>query len=166
MAATAPGLEVLADLRAGSPVDALPVLQKLVVDIVREGVSEGGEVYGTSAVRVGRLRRIAGAKLASWGLSAQSDDALLLISELVTNGLRYGRGRHIEFRMVHVEGALAIEVDDHSSSRPVIRDGGLDAVSGRGMFLVDALADAWGVSEDGTRTWCALGVPSAEPGST
>jgi hypothetical protein len=163
MAVVAPGPEVLGGLRAGSRLDALPVLQEFVVGIAREGASDSGDVPGALAVWVGRLRRIAAAKLASWGLPALSDDALLLVSELVTNGLRYGHGERIEFRLAHVEGAVVVEVDDHSSSHPVVRDAGLDAVSGRGMFLIDALADAWGTSEDGTRTWCALGLPSAEP---
>ncbi|MFI0942808.1 ATP-binding protein [Streptomyces sp. NPDC021020] len=162
MAVAASGLEVLAGLQAGNPVDALPVVHKLVLEIARETLSEAGEVPGTTGVKVGDLRRTAAAKLASWGVSALTDDALLLVSELVTNGLRYGAGQHIEFRLALAEDVLVVEVEDRSPSRPVLRDAGLDATSGRGLVLVDALATAWGVSEDGTRTWCALKVPSAE----
>lgn len=166
MAVAASALEVLAGLRAGSPVDALPVVQRLSLEISREGLSDTGEVPGTTAVCVGRLRRIAAAKLALWGVRALSDDALLLISELVTNGFRYGAGKHIAFRLALAKDVLVVEVDDRSPSRPVLREARPDAESGRGLFLVDALASAWGVSEDGTRTWCALEVPSTDGGGS
>ncbi|MFI0721910.1 ATP-binding protein [Streptomyces sp. NPDC021224] len=156
MAVAASGLEVLAGLQAGSAVDALHFAHKLVLEIAREALSETGEVPGATAVQVGSLRRTAAAELTSWGVPALSDAALLLVSELVTNGLRYGVGPSIEFRLALAKDVLVIEVNDRSSSRPVLQEAGLDATSGRGLFLVDVLADVWGVSEDGTRTWCVL----------
>lgn len=165
MAVAAPGPEVLMGLYAGTPADALPeVRQALVLNIPREDLMDSGEVPKATAVRVGRVRVIAAAKLRLWGLSALTDDTLLLISELLTNGLRYGASRQIVFRLVLSARLLVVEVDDSSSARPVIREATPDAVRGRGLILVDALAGAWGVSEDGTRTWCALAVPTADGG--
>lgn len=163
MAVAAPGPEARVGLEAGTPADALPeVRQTLTLTIPREDLLDNGEVPKTTAVRVGRVRLIATAKLRLWGLSALTDDTLLLISELVTNGLRYGVGRQIVFRLVLSARLLMVEVDDSSPARPEIREATPDAVRGRGLILVDALAGAWGVSEDGTRTWCALEVPAVE----
>ncbi|MFF0698551.1 ATP-binding protein [Streptomyces tendae] len=51
---------------------------------------------------------------------------------------------------------VVIEVDDGSPCTPVLRCPGPDDESGRGLLLVQALAEAWGVSPDGTTTWCTL----------
>ncbi|MFI0937408.1 ATP-binding protein [Streptomyces sp. NPDC021020] len=159
MAAVAPGLEILAELRAGSPANALPgVRQMLSLTVDRAPLARGGEVAEATAAWVPRLRRIARAKLSLWGLSSIADSSLLLISELVTNGLRYGAEQQVVFRLVLVSDFLVVEVEDGSSARPSIRAADSDAESGRGLLLVDALADAWGVSKDGTRTWCVTWV--------
>jgi hypothetical protein len=50
-------------------------------------------------------------------------------------------------------------VDDGSEKRPRLSDVATDSETGRGLFLVDALADRWGVSADGTTTWCTLTLP-------
>lgn len=94
MAVTALGPEIQAELRAACPTDALPtVLDDLSLIIDREPLTDDGEVPGSTAVWVGRLRKIAGTKLNLWGLSALVDDTQLLISELVTNGFRHGTQR-------------------------------------------------------------------------
>lgn len=160
VAALAP--EVLAELHAQCPADVrAAVLDDLFVTIDREQPSSTGAVPDSSAVRVRRLRKITAAKLHSWGLQALADDAQLLVSELVTNALRYGMGTQVIFRLVIGVECLALEVDDGSPRRPHIRDAEPDAVTGRGMVLVDALAASWGVSQDGTRTWCTLGLAQA-----
>ncbi|MBD0739076.1 hypothetical protein BGM09_06520 [Streptomyces sp. CBMA29] len=128
--------------------------------VEREPLTEGGEVRGSTAVRVGQLRKIARAKLALWGLSALVEDAQLLISELVTNGFRYGTQREVGLRLVICLELLVLEVDDGSPERPQLRESSLDALNGRGLLLVSALAESWGVSEDGKRTWCLLRVPA------
>jgi anti-sigma regulatory factor (Ser/Thr protein kinase) len=114
---------------------------------------------------VGNLRRIGAKKLHAWGLAVLADDAQLLISELVTNGLRHGTGHQIVFRLVIGVDMLVMEVDDGSPGRPEVRDASFDEENGRGMFLIDALAASWGVSADGTRTWCTLTKPEQKPTS-
>lgn len=106
--------------------------------------------------------------LAGWGLSALEDSAVLVLSELLTNAGRHARvspGREIETRYVPARGGLRIEVHDASSVRPEQREPASDASGGRGLVLVDALADTWGVAErngPGKVVWAHL---SLRPGA-
>ncbi|MEU8968972.1 ATP-binding protein [Streptomyces monashensis] len=161
MAVTALGPEILDELRAGRSPDIAPrVVDDLALTIDRESVGADGEVRSSTAVWVGRLRRIGRAKLNAWGLSALVDDAELLISELVTNGFRHGTEREITFRLVIGTDVLVLEVDDGSFALPVLRDAGPEELNGRGLKLVSAVAASWGVSSDGTKTWCTLKFPA------
>ncbi|TFI28044.1 MULTISPECIES: ATP-binding protein [Streptomyces] len=92
--------------------------------------------------------------LAGWGLSALEDSAVLVLSELVTNAVRHARvpsGREIETRFLPMvppkPSGLRIEVHDTSALRPRLRAAEPDACDGRGLLLVDALADEWGVAD-------------------
>jgi anti-sigma regulatory factor (Ser/Thr protein kinase) len=105
---------------------------------------------------VGRLRRISATKLCLWGLDSLTDDAKLLISELVTNAIRYGGGQEIEFRLVITLQGVLVAVNDGSPLRPELSVVGVASQTGRGLFLVATFADDWGVSPDGTTTWCTL----------
>ncbi|MFI6702173.1 ATP-binding protein [Streptomyces sp. NPDC050509] len=104
--------------------------------------------------------------LASWGLGRLEDSAVLILSELLTNAARHARvspGREIETRYVRRPcGGLRIEVHDASSERPRRRTPELDATDGRGLVIVDALADVWGVGErngPGKVLWAHLDPP-------
>lgn len=157
MAVSALAPEALADLHTGSP-DVFPtVLDDLSLTIARDCPSAGAAVSTSSGRWVGRLRRITGARLRLWGLEAFVDDTQLLVSELVTNGLRHGTCSQVVFRLVIGVDALMVEVDDGSPGpRAHTRQAGPDSENGRGLVLVSALATAWGVSDDGTRTWCVV----------
>ncbi|MEK8144013.1 hypothetical protein NKH18_25075 [Streptomyces sp. M10(2022)] len=52
---------------------------------------------------------------------------------------------------------------DGSPAMPVLSVAGSDEESGRGLALVDVIAESWGVTEDGTCTWCCLSVPEEQP---
>jgi anti-sigma regulatory factor (Ser/Thr protein kinase) len=104
-------------------------------------------------------RRFVSETLAQWGADRSVESAALLVSELVTNAVEHARtevdvviGRRRFHRVVR------IEVRDRSAHRP--RMGGFDptAPSGRGLALVDALSDRWGVKPDATgkRVWFEL----------
>jgi len=110
---------------------------------------------------VGRLRRITTAKLRVWGLAPLVNDAELLVSELVTNALRYGEGREVELRLVITLQGLLIAVNDGSAHRPQLGFVGACSETGRGLLLVAAFSDDWGVSPDGTTTWCTLKTQGA-----
>jgi len=77
------------------------------------------------------------------------DAVLLVVSEAVTNAVRYGRG-DVELAVDLRQDRIRIEVSDGNPSPPVRRDSG-DGLSdgladgGRGLYLLDALTVAWGV---------------------
>ncbi|MGW1275524.1 ATP-binding protein [Streptomyces tsukubensis] len=110
--------------------------------------------------RVRHMRRITGAALRLWKLDAVTDEALLVVSELVTNAVRHGTGT-IRLRVRRTGDLLRIEVTDQSPRAPQPREAGPLDESGRGMLIVAMLAAEWGVSPDGTTTWCTLTLPAA-----
>ncbi|MEU3568320.1 ATP-binding protein [Kitasatospora sp. NPDC036755] len=76
------------------------------------------------------------------------DDAQLVLGELVANAVTHARvspGREIAVRFEVVRDHLRIEVHDASSEKPAIRCAAdLSDVSGRGLYLVEALSREWG----------------------
>ncbi|MFF7898331.1 ATP-binding protein [Streptomyces sp. NPDC088817] len=117
-----------------------------------------------SATRRGaRLARLlAERQLDDWGVGLA--DAVQIVAELAANAAFHGRVRGRDFRLVmrlHGEGVLRIEVTDARGDRlPRIADPvAADAESGRGLLLVAALADRWGVTEAparGKTVWAEL----------
>lgn len=89
------------------------------------------------------------------------DDALLLISELVTNAIVHG-GPAIVLAIECDGEGLHVRVRDGSANPPHVADRGRDAESGRGLSLVELLSSTWGVQpvEDahgtGKETWFEL----------
>ncbi|MEF9885558.1 ATP-binding protein [Streptomyces sp. P9-A4] len=96
--------------------------------------------------------------LADWGLDARTDDVLVCVSELATNALLHGvppgRGYRLHLYLER-PGPLRVEVHDSGDGTPAVRRGPADE-SGRGLLLVEALADRWGVGErnPGKIVWC------------
>ncbi|PQM24767.1 ATP-binding protein [Streptomyces xinghaiensis] len=107
--------------------------------------------------------------LAGWGLAALEESATLVLSELLTNAGRHARvspGRQIETRYVPaLPSGLRIEVHDASPVRPEPRAPDPDACGGRGLLLVAALADSWGIGDrdgPGKVVWAHLSLPPRE----
>ena len=96
------------------------------------------------------------------------DDALLLISELVTNSVLHG-GPPIVLAIDCDGTGLHVRVRDGASQAPVARGAGDEAESGRGMSLVDLISDTWGVdpvADDhglGKEVWFELRPKRADP---
>lgn len=92
--------------------------------------------------------------LHAWGRADRDGELSLCVSELATNALRYGvpRGRGYLLRLLAFDGTVRAEV--HDSGPGLSRMG--ERPPGRGLLLVDALADAWGVlpRAPGKVVWC------------
>ncbi|QDY81143.1 ATP-binding protein [Streptomyces qinzhouensis] len=112
---------------------------------------------------VGRMREITRNELTGWGLAALLDDAELVVSELVTNAVRHGGGTAVTLRVRHTGDAVRIEVTDGNPAAAKPRAAGPDDESGRGLGIVAAVSQQWGVSSDGCTTWSRLALP---PGGT
>jgi anti-sigma regulatory factor (Ser/Thr protein kinase) len=102
-------------------------------------------------------RRLVSARLVDWQINGEAGEfAVLLVSELVTNAMRHG-GEPIRLVADLTASGLRVEVyDGNSDAVPAIRDIRPDAPGGRGLRLVDALADRWGTTEvagDGKFVW-------------
>jgi anti-sigma regulatory factor (Ser/Thr protein kinase) len=109
---------------------------------------------------VGMVRRLACACLYRSGLDRVTDDAALVVSELVSNAVVHSGSTRITLTLGLRAGYLLIAVHDGGCVRqlPTLRSPGDNEESGRGLYLVQHLASAcggaWG-TRDGT-TWCAL----------
>ncbi|MFI0815265.1 ATP-binding protein [Streptomyces sp. NPDC021098] len=100
---------------------------------------------------VHRARHSAEAALSTWGVAPGSALVVLLVlSELATNAVRHGRvpGRYYEVRIAYdAEKLVGVEVSDPGDGLPVIGDAAPDAERGRGLAIVEGVAEAWGVRE-------------------
>ena len=86
------------------------------------------------------------------------NDVRLLVSELVTNSVRHSNIRHadpVRMRVLASASTVRVEVCDPGDGfEPRPRDADRTRPGGWGLYLVDELADRWGVSrDDGTRVW-------------
>ncbi|WP_423835525.1 SpoIIE family protein phosphatase [Streptomyces tubbatahanensis] len=91
---------------------------------------------------VAPLRARVTRKLTEWGLEDVAFTTELILSELVTNAIRYG-SEPIRARLLY-ERALTCEVSDGSSTSPHLRRAAATEEGGRGLFLVAQLAERWG----------------------
>ncbi len=92
------------------------------------------------------------------GLSrARCDDVLLLTSELVTNAVLHGRS-DVCVEVGWARDGIRVAVLDENSRRPVMVQEDPDALDGRGLALVQAVSDRWGVEERpiGKAVWFEL----------
>ncbi|MDI5964222.1 ATP-binding protein [Streptomyces sp. SL13] len=110
----------------------------------------------------GLLRR----RLADWGVPDLRDTAELLLSEVVTNALVHTGGGALLTATLLTQGQrtrLRVEVQDDAPHRPYPRPASDDASGGRGLLIVRALADAWGVRPQpvGKSVWFEL---TGDPG--
>ena len=108
--------------------------------------------------QVAEARRLVAGYLAERG-DDDGEVAVLLTSELVTNAILYGQAP-LELRAQADGAALRVEVHDlDPTSPPVLRhDADLVEIGGRGLQLVDTLADRWGWAENdyGKVVWFEL----------
>ncbi|MFE9417419.1 SpoIIE family protein phosphatase [Streptomyces griseofuscus] len=106
---------------------------------------------------VAPIRKQVVEQLDIWGLSEASFTAELVVSELVTNAIRYG-AHPIRLRLIHDAATLICEVSDTSHTAPHLRRAKTFDEGGRGLLLVAQLTQRWGSRHtgDGKTIWAEL----------
>ncbi len=108
----------------------------------------------------GTARQLVKDAASAWGAGGVEDTLALLASELVANAVRHGES-DVEI-MIRLNGdAVRVEVRDRSGGDALRREATEDAESGRGLALVEALSEAWGVdpTPEGKSVWFELAKP-------
>lgn len=131
---------VLAALPGAQPRDDVALLVARTHRLAPERIAEWRVPSDTAAV--GAVRAECAAKLRDWGLDDIVFTTELILSELVTNAVRYA-AQPITVRMIH-SSSLICEVFDGSSTAPHLRRAAITDEGGRGLFLVAQLAVRWG----------------------
>ncbi|MDH6219053.1 ATP-binding protein [Streptomyces pseudovenezuelae] len=115
--------------------------------------------------RIGQVRRIVSAQLRYWHLDPLIDHAALGVTELLTNVHRHAQPDKL--CTVEIElllDRLTVSVHDHDPRLPEVRDVDPSSTSGRGLAMVAAVSESWGVRADGESgkvVWFTL--PAAQP---
>ncbi|MFF7791569.1 SpoIIE family protein phosphatase [Streptomyces sp. NPDC007991] len=150
--------QVLRAVLTGRPAD------DIVLMLARTAALGAGKVrtwqLPPEPTAVARARRMAGEQLADWGLAEAEFTTELIVSELVTNALRYG-GSPIELRLIR-DSALICEVSDGSSTAPHLRRARVFDEGGRGLLLVAQLSERWGSRQTptGKTIWAEQPLPA------
>jgi anti-sigma regulatory factor (Ser/Thr protein kinase) len=96
--------------------------------------------------------------------SGPHDELALVITELVANAVRHGRGRRMRLRLVTQDGAVRVEVENRTwHTTPRRRPLDARTPSGRGLALVAAYSRRWGIDHAArgrTRVWAELERPA------
>ncbi|WP_071812699.1 ATP-binding protein [Lentzea guizhouensis] len=96
-----------------------------------------------------RARQVVREAATRWGLSEDlADDAQLVVTELVSNGIDHGEGP-LTLTIRQRTAGMAVEVHDLSARQPQMRPVDPASARGRGMQLVQALSVRWGSTPDG-----------------
>jgi anti-sigma regulatory factor (Ser/Thr protein kinase) len=107
------------------------------------------------------------ATLESWELTALTENVTLVVSELVTNAVRYAPDLLTLECFISADGRFVLQVADPSTELPIPGQAGPFDVHGRGLVIVEALADEWGahLADDmgGKVVWAAFGVSAPQP---
>lgn len=116
-------------------------------------------------------RRVLRHMLRAWQLENISDTALLLLSELVTNAVQasgdgvdrhHGYHQMIAFALQLTDTSLVMKVWDTNPTLPVLQESDITGDHGRGLLLVDFMADQWGhrAENGGKVVWCKVAIPA------
>ncbi|MFE2430283.1 SpoIIE family protein phosphatase [Streptomyces sp. NPDC059373] len=168
LAQPAPSLEVACDTILKSVPDDGPD-DDIVLLLARTRILDATQIatwdvpLGLTAV--GHAREFAAERLNAWGLGEALFTVELVVSELITNAIRYAAGP-IQLRIIRND-ALICEVSDSSSTSPHLRRARNDEENGRGLFIVSQLTDRWGTryTTAGKTIWAELPLEPRTPSS-
>lgn len=149
--------------RGGEDDTALLLLRRRATGVPRHGGRLQQHVAPGDPRDLSEARHMIRSAVRAWGADDRADEIELVADELITNALTHTEGPSLVTLRV-LTGAdrrLRIEVEDASSALPRRREAGEDGVSGRGLMLVDMLADQWGVEARGSGkcVWTEFVVP-------
>ncbi|MFD7686959.1 SpoIIE family protein phosphatase [Streptomyces sp. NPDC059781] len=160
-----PALEDICDritgtLLPGSPYDDVALLLARVHALSGDRVASWE--FPSDPSVVARARALTRDQLAAWGLSELDFNTGLVVSELVTNAVRYGGRGPVCLRLLR-NNSLICEVSDRSNTSPRIRRAAMTEEGGRGLFLVAQFTSSWGARymPQGKTVW-AEQVPQPE----
>lgn len=145
---------------AGGP----PLRDDVALLLARTSALDADDVasweFPADPAAVASAREAAVGKLAEWGLAESAFVTELLVSELVTNAVRYAGGP-VGLRLIHDE-VLFCEVTDPSNSQPRMRRARTTDEGGRGLFLVAQLSRRWGsrYGPSGKTVWAEQELPA------
>ncbi|MEX2984277.1 ATP-binding protein [Streptomyces sp. C36] len=115
------------------------------------GVPGYSETLPCEAESASEARRLVRAALNTWDLSSLTDNGVLVVSELVTNSVQHSRCSTLRVSVERrSENRVRVAVSDRSRRMPVPDAPEAKATSGRGLVIVEALADDWNVDR---RRW-------------
>ncbi len=127
--------------------------------------SLGGDVVATWTLPaepeiVATARALAGRQLVAWGLEELDFATELVVSELVTNAIRYSTGE-VVLRLIRDGNTLTCEVTDNSTTAPHLRRSRENDEGGRGLFLVAQCTQRWGTrrTSEGKTIWAEQSLP-------
>jgi anti-sigma regulatory factor (Ser/Thr protein kinase) len=109
------------------------------------------------AASAAEARELVTTQCVQWGFANLCDDVALVVTELVANAVRHA-GTDIRITLTQLEHGVRLEVRD-GSTRPLRPRAALSSdEGGRGLLLVDALSNRYGVlgEPDGKRVWVEL----------
>ncbi|MFB7495593.1 SpoIIE family protein phosphatase [Streptomyces sp. NPDC056161] len=148
----------VAEERGGDDDVALLLLRRRSPDAARGGGRLQQHVAPGDPDALAMARHMIRAAVRAWGAREHTDEIELAADELMTNALMHTEGSATVTLRVLVgrERRVRVEVEDSSSALPRRREAGESEVSGRGLLLVDRLADVWGVEARGSGkcVWC------------
>ncbi|MFE9016268.1 SpoIIE family protein phosphatase [Streptomyces cyaneofuscatus] len=151
------------DVRGGQDDVALLLLRRRAAQAPQSGGRLRQHVAQNDPEALSSARHMIRAAVRAWGAKERADEIELAADELTTNALMHtDGGAVVTIRvMAGSERRLRVDVEDRSSALPRRRDAGSDGVSGRGLMLVDRLADVWGVESRGSGkcVWCEFLIP-------
>lgn len=154
------------DERGGDDDVALLLLRRRGIGQPQSGGRLQQHVAPNDPEALREARHMIRAAVRAWGAGGRADEIELVADEMITNALMHTDGPAVvTLRVITAsDRRLRVDVEDTSSALPRRREAGEDGVSGRGLLLVDRLADVWGVEARGSGkcVWCEFVVPARD----
>ncbi|MGW1068119.1 ATP-binding protein [Streptomyces aureus] len=116
-----------------------------------------------AGVHVAQARRTTATVLSQWSVpDALTEDARLVVSELVSNAITHGAG-NVRLQLRHDDHELRIQVTDDSTKPARRRRASASDLGGRGLQLVARLSLRWGVADGGRTTYAVISTLTGAP---